>query len=329
MSLGAEAEPGYTPGIVKSLFVSVLLVAAVVPFAVGSSDSTVAEQAIDPSPDCIHEMIYDPFANLVLVDMSVGDSLPLTFILDTGATQSALTDPLLAAFLGIEIRDAGLARGMGAGATWVRITEVVSLRNAGWPILETALVVHDIGSQLAAQAGRPIDGFIGWELFDRYVVELDPVHRRLRLHDPDTFVYEGDGHVLPMEIVGRRPLVAASVVVKEGEKPVPVNLIVDTGSNRHLSLISRSRRRLKPPDNLKRDRSMGVTGDISVVVGRTAHLEMGPLDSANVETTWVEPYRIPAARNIDDLNGVLGNPLLNDYHVFFDYRGGRLILEPF
>jgi hypothetical protein len=56
---------------------------------------------------------------------------------------------------------------------------------------------------------------------------------------------------------------------------------------------------------------------------------MGPLDSANVETTWVEPYRIPAARNIDDLNGVLGNPLLNDYHVFFDYRGGRLILEPF
>ena len=40
------------------------------------------------------------------------------------------------------------------------------------------------------------------------------------------------------------------------------------------------------------------------------------------------PYRIPAARNIDDLNGVLGNPLLNDYHVFFDYRGGRFILEP-
>mgnify|MGYP001824046183 FL=1 len=328
MGFGAEAKPRYTPAIVKSFFVSLLLVAVVVPLWVDASDPTAAEQAIDPSPGCVHEMIYDPFANLILVNMSVGDSLPLTFILDTGATQSALTDPLLAAFLGIKIREAGLARGMGAGATWVRITEEVSLRNAGWPILETALVVHDIGSQLAAQAGRPIDGFIGWELFDRYVVELDPVGRRLLLHDPVTFVYEGDGEVLPMEVVGRRPLVTASVVVKKGEKPVPVNLIVDTGSNRSLSLISRSRRRLKPPAHLKQDKSIGVTGDISVVVGRTARLEMGPLDSTDVETTWVEPYRIPAARNIDDLNGVLGNPLLNDYHVFFDYRGGRFILEP-
>lgn len=298
------------------------------PLWVGASDLTAVGQAIDPSPACIHEMTYDPFANLILVDLSVGDSPPLTFILDTGATQSSLTDPLLAAFLGIEVREAGLARGMGAGATWVRITEEVSLRNAGWPVLETALVVHDISSQLVAQAGRPIDGFIGWQLFDHYVVEIDPVGRRLLLHDPDTFVYEGDGEVLPMEIVGRRPLVTASVVVKEGEKPVPVKLIVDTGSNRHLSLISRSRRRLKPPGNLKQDTSIGVTGDISVVIGRTARLEVGPLESTDVETNWVEPYRIPAARNIDGLNGILGNPLLSDYHVFFDYRGGRLILEP-
>lgn len=305
-----------------------LLVAVVVQFGVGASDPAAVAQAIDPLPGCVHEMVYDPFANLILVDMSIGDSPPLTFILDTGATQSALTDPLLAAFLGIKFREAGLARGMGAGATWVRISEEVLIRDAGWPILETSLVVHDIGSQLAAQAGRPIDGFLGWELFDRYVVEIDPVGRRLLLHDSETFVYEGDGQVLSMEIVGRRPLVTASVVVKQGEKPVPVKLIVDTGSNRPLSLISRSRRRLKPPASLTNDKSMGVTGDISVVVGRTARLEMGPLDSTDVETTWVEPYRIPAARNIDDLNGVLGNPLLNDFHVFFDYRGGRLILEP-
>lgn len=260
--------------------------------------------------------------------MSIGDSLPLTFILDTGATQSSLTDPLLAAFLGINIQEAGLARGMGAGATWVRITEEVSIRDSGWPILDTSLVVHDIGSQLTAQARRPIDGFIGWEFFDRYVVELDPAGWRLLLHDPDTFVYEGEGQVLPMEIIGRRPLVTASVIVEEGKKSVPVKLIVDTGSNRHLSLISRSRRRLKPPADLVEDNSMGVTGDFSVVVGRTARFEMGPIDRTDVETTWVEPYRIPAARNIDDLNGVIGNPLLAGYRVFFDYRGGRLILEP-
>ena len=47
-----------------------------------------------------------------------------------------------------------------------------------------------------------------------------------------------------------------------------------------------------------------------------------------VETAWVEPFRVPAVRNIPKLNGIIGNPLLSRYHVFFDYRHSRLILEP-
>jgi hypothetical protein len=41
----------------------------------------------------------------------------------------------------------------------------------------------------------------------------------------------------------------------------------------------------------------------------------------------MEPFRVPAVRNIPKLNGIIGNPLLSRYHVFFDYRRGRLILE--
>ncbi len=50
-------------------------------------------------------------------------------------------------------------------------------------------------------------------------------------------------------------------------------------------------------------------------------------ECSTAETTWVEPYRIPAARNIEDLNGILGNRFLMMFRVFFDYNGGRLILE--
>jgi hypothetical protein len=36
---------------------------------------------------------------------------------------------------------------------------------------------------------------------------------------------------------------------------------------------------------------------------------------------------VPAVRNIPKLNGIIGNPLLSRYHVFFDYHRGRLIVE--
>ena len=48
-----------------------------------------------------------------------------------------------------------------------------------------------------------------------------------------------------------------------------------------------------------------------------------------LETAWLGGQDVPAVRNIEDLNGILGNRFLSRLRVFFDYRGGRMILEPY
>jgi len=276
---------------------------------------------------CDHEIVFEAFAGLVLVPVTIGDSPQMDFVLDSGATQSSLTDPYLAAALKLGVRDMGLARGMGSGAVHVLITDDVSVRSQGFELLHTPLVVHDIGVRLAAMAGRDIHGFLGADLFERYVVEIDPETRRLLLYDPQTYVYRGKGEVLPLEIVDRRPVVTASVVVKPGSKPVPVRLVVDTGSSRYLTLITGSRRRLEPPTDRTLGGSVGVVGSALVVIGPVDRLELGSHVARNVETAWMEGYRIPAVRNIPKLNGVLGNALLRRFRVIFDYHRGTMILE--
>jgi hypothetical protein len=304
-------------------FVVVVVITGSMPAAVGAIEKATGGNAAS----CVHELIYDPFAGLIMVSVTVAESPPLDFILDSGATQSAITDPYLANALGLEVSEAGLARGMGSGATQVLIVEDTSIRGDGQELLRSPLVVHDIGGRLAAMAGRDIDGFLGADLFDRYVVEIDPTRRRLLLHNPDTFTYNGGGHILPLEVVNRRPVVEALVVVEAGKKPVPVRLVVDTGSSRYLTLITRSRRQLKPPAERTLGASVGVVGDTLVVLAPVDRLELGSLVTQRVETAWMEPFRIPAVRNIPKLNGIIGNPLLSRYHVFFDYRRGRLIME--
>ena len=281
----------------------------------------------EPAPSCVHELTYESFAGLILVSVTVGDSPPLDFILDSGANQSAITDPYLADAIGLSVHNAGLARGMGSGATRVLIADDICIRGDGNEILCSSLVVHDIGVRLAAMAGRDIHGFLGVELFNRYVVELDAENRRLLLHDPETFVYQGGGQVLPLEVIDGRPVIDGLVVVKAGKKPVPVRLVVDTGSGRFLTLITGSRRQLKPPAERTISGSIGVVGDTLVVVGAVAELRLGTLMTGNVASAWMEPFRIPAVRNIPKLNGILGNPLLSRYHVYFDYRRGQLIFE--
>jgi len=283
----------------------------------------------DPTPSsCVHEMVYEPFAGLVLVSVTIAGSPPLDFVVDSGATSSSVTDPLLAWALGLEVRDTGLARGVGSGATRVSVAKETCIRIDGAEVLRTPLVVHDIGTRLAATAGREIHGFLGADLFERYVVEVDPVGRSLRLHDPETFEYRGPGYEVALEVVDRRPVVRGTVVVKEGGKEVPVTLVADTGSGRFLALITKSRRHLKPPAEQSLGASIGVVGDSTVVVALTQQLQLGSIVARGVETAWLEGFGVPAVRKIENLNGILGNRLLSSFRTFYDYRGGRLILEP-
>ena len=303
--------------------VAATLLEGVAPKVAGFEGEGNADQA-----SCVHETVYEPFAGLILVSVTIAGSPPLDFVVDSGATSISITDPLLAWALGLEVREAGIARGVGSGAKRVVVAEDTFVRIDGIEVLRTPLVVHDIGARLAETAGREIHGVLGAGLFEQYVVEIDPVGRRLRLHNPDTFVYRGLGYQIPLEIVDRRPVVHGTVIVKEGGKEVPVRLVVDTGSGSILALITKSRRHLKPPAEQRVGASIGMVGDSTVVVALTQQLQLGAIVARRVETTWMEAFGIPAVRNIENLNGILGNRMLSGFRVFYDYRGGRLILEP-
>lgn len=280
------------------------------------------------STSCVHEMVYEPFAGIILVSVTVADSPPLDFVLDSGATQSSLTDPFLAWAIGLEARNRGLARGVGSGATRIVVADDVCIRMDGVEVLNAPLVVHDIGTRLAAGAGREIHGFLGAELFERYVVEIEPLGHRLLLHDPKTFEFRGRGYEVPIEVVGGRPVLEGVVVIEEGGKEVPVRLMVDTGSSRFLTLVTKSRRRLKPPPEQRVGASVGVVGETVVSLASTHRLQLGPIVARELETAWLGAQDVPAVRNIEGLNGILGNRFLSRFRVIFDYRAGRLILEP-
>jgi hypothetical protein len=298
--------------------------------AVGSVPSAfgIVEDDGGTSLSCVHETVYEPFLRLILVTVTIEDSPPLTFILDSGATQSSINDPFLAQSLGLEIKNTGLARGVGSGAKLVAVANNVCIRSDGIEVLRAPLVVHDIGRRFVALTGREIDGFLGADLFHRYVVEINPLGHRLLLHDPETFEYRGDGFEVPLEVVDQRPVVQGTVVITEGKREIPVKLVADTGSSRFLSLIAKSRRRLKAPKESNPGVSMGVVGGSVVAVASTHRFQLGPLIAENIQTAWMDAFRVPAVRNIEDLNGILGNRWLIRFRVFFDYRGSRLILEP-
>ena len=315
---------GGAAGALKLLSATLLVVMSCAPTATAETES----ESDQPRLPCTLQVVFESFSGLILVPVTIDGSPPLDFVLDSGASSSAITDPFLAEALGLEFASAGLARGAGAGATEVRITDEVSIASQGFEILRVPLVVHDIGVLIAGMAGRDLDGFLGSEVFLNYVVEVDPGSRRLVLHDPLTFSYEGGGLSMPLEVVSGRPVVEARVVLREGRKPLPVRLLLDTGSNRVLTLIRGSKRQLRPSGATTREDTIGVTGSASVEIGPIESIDMGGVLARRIEVAWMEEFRVAPTRTIPGLNGIVGNGLLSRFRAIYDYRGGRLILEP-
>ena len=86
------------------------LAAAPEPFGLASADEPDAGRL-----SCTHELSFEPFAGIMLTPVTIAGSPPLNFIIDSGASMSAINDPLLAQRLGLGIREGGLARGLGSG----------------------------------------------------------------------------------------------------------------------------------------------------------------------------------------------------------------------
>ncbi|MGH7616573.1 MAG: aspartyl protease family protein, partial [Gemmatimonadaceae bacterium] len=129
-------------------------------------------------------------SNHFVITVCRGDR-PLSFVLDTGAPISII-DLNLAKELGIEIGRSSSSRGAGNGASASATIRRDSARIAGTDIVvpySQAIDFHALNN-----GGRlKIDGILGADFIDRFVLGLDYRDKVMRVYDRSTFVHSGEG----------------------------------------------------------------------------------------------------------------------------------------
>lgn len=165
-----------------------LALAVLAAMALGNSHA-----AAGPLADLPMSLLGDRVA---VVQADTGARHGLNFIVDTGASDEIL-DAALVKELGITVSEPKLVPQPGGAVAIGRTTGVdialggVALKS--WPFVSAPL------RPLEPFLGRPFDGVFGQAFLDRFVVEFDYAHGRMRLYDPATYVYSGTGSVLALE----------------------------------------------------------------------------------------------------------------------------------
>ena len=284
--------------------------------------------------------------NLIYVRMSVNGSRPLSFILDTGAYSFIHTRH--ARTIGLKLKLIGQAGGAGAKQPDVYlVTERVSFSLPGVAFSPPRLVAlsldaaescvnefnideegRKIDSDSSKQSGakREVDGVLGKEFFDQFVVEIDYAHRLLNVYDRSSYKYAGSGKAIPLE-VGEQHIFVRAQIRAAGRAPLAGRFLVDTGSAHAVSLMKPFIDEHKLLPSTEGMTSLPVCGlggheKEKSWIGTLEELQLGEIKVA----APVTEFRLSYPNT--DADGFIGGAVFRRFKVIFDYSRKRMILEP-
>jgi hypothetical protein len=266
-------------------------------------------------------------SNKPLVQVRINDSKPHQFMLDTGSG-AALIDPPLARSLGF--KSASESKGFfgvgNAKSSLVLLKPTACQEVAGTRVADVHFLGFDL-SLISSVEGVPIRGTVGSEFLEKSVVVIDYAHSRIRVLDPSSFEYHGDGIVLPV-VIDRQIFTTIRIHKRSGEV-VEGKFYLDTGTRTALSLNSPFVR-----DNHLLDGEtaiplatlgVGMGGESLASVYRIQEIELGPLRLRDVVATASHDEKGVFAD--PKVAGIIGGELLRKFTVILDYSHQRVILE--
>jgi hypothetical protein len=243
---------------------------------------------------------------LLTIPVYLNDRGPFWFCVDTGAPQSVI-DSRLAEQLHIDVSTSSEIHGTGQGTVTAGHPGPQQLR-----IGAVRLTVHDpVTLDLSTV---PIDrgdrGLVGSELFERYVVTIDPMRRELSIYDPARFRPESTDEVLAMTGDGKRLYVTAKLFVRPG-LVVEHSLRIDTGSEDSVNdpIVRES--------TTTRSTTLG-NGLGSNYQGYSGVYDAVALGPFRIEHVWGPGGELPA----------VGMEVLRRFVITFDAPHHRLYLRP-
>lgn len=281
--------------------------------------------------------------NHIYLQGAFNDSLPAWILLDCGAV--TIVSERLAKKATINTKPFGNTAGIGNNTSPVQLTDSASFTFGALRYVEKNIPVISLNevegcaAQISVEKNgkigllkgqrksiQPIDAVLGDKFFRRFVVEIDFQKNMLTLHEPGSYLYSGNGQHVPLEYSDNHIYTMASVRVS-GSLSMPGRFMVDCGSMTGVILSTPfiKQQNLRPPADAKEISLCGIGGSSSSMMGTLDDLQIGEYKIKKPVTLFSEAIGGVLTRT--DIAGLIGNGILRNFRVIFDYSRREMILE--
>lgn len=275
------------------------------------------------------EIPFEEHSNLIVVPVTINGFLTLKFILDTGAESAILTEKVFGDILRLNyVREMTV---MGPGmvdslrafvATDIRMSLPGGLKADGLNML----VLKEDYLELNKNLGEEIFGIIGYDLFHRFIINIDYDNKKLVIHRPEAFRPRRSATMIPLEITQTKPYM--QVTIGQNDQRDTVKLMVDSGASHALLLDVRNIPDIVLPEKLVPARlGQGLGGEIPGFLGRMSFCHLGDFSFNDMLVSIpIEGAYIKAIKR-GSRHGTFGGDLLSRFNVTFDYLNQKIYLQ--
>ena len=271
-----------------------------------------------------------PFTMLndhILVNVTVNKTMPLTFVLDSGAAATVLTETNKTNALKLPTNKPIAIGGSGGGkAPTAYIVHDTHIQLGGFSISNLSVIYAPTSAMPFRSVDETyFDGVLGADFFNCCLVEINQDAKVLIITKPDDSSRAHYGteqwQEIAMTVKRNTPYFTTTLHDKKSLKTV--KLMLDTGSTGTLSLFAENDR-FALPDKTFAATSTGIQGTSANLVGLLPHLSFGDTTFNQLPTY----FRFEGSNSQDGSHGVLGNQVLKRFNTVFDFSAERMWFQP-
>lgn len=287
-----------------------------------------AQINFDLGPKGYVTLSFESTSHFIIMDVKLGNVLPLKFIFDTGSEHTLLFKKEYADLLGVQYdRRIPLMGSDLSQEVFGYIARGVDLRIAGsYAVRTDILVLEQDYLNLEGSTGVKIDGIIGANIFKYFILAVNNRRNKIQLHSAERYKPPNSFREVPVTIYKNKPYVDG-ITSMSGDR-MEVRLLLDTGAGLPLLIYTNTADHLRLPEKTIRGTlGSGLGGDLEGYIGRLENFSFGGYEFFDVLSSFQEVEIDSITRLGLERHGILGNSVLGRFNYVIDYPHEQLYMK--
>ncbi|MDX1911311.1 MAG: PDZ domain-containing protein [Saprospiraceae bacterium] len=279
------------------------------------------------------EIPFEYVNNFIILNIAFNGPLPLKFIYDTGAEHTILTKREISDFLHVQYNREFRVRGSDLKTEMIAyLARNIKLQVLNREVIaprEDILVLQEDYFRFEEYAGIEVHGILAGRVFSNYLVKINYQRRVITLYERGINRLKAEGfEAIPLEVYRNKLYLTTSAQLR-ADSSAPIKLLLDTGAGLPVMLFTNTHPLIQPaPNAIPSNIGMGLGGYLEGFVGRMPQLDLPPFSQQNVLIYYQTVDTTQDLTYLNGRNGLIGNALLNRFHVAIDYQEEKLWLKP-